>query len=259
MPQLQYDYDYYEHKNVQVNKAKKSGSAIKNSRSTSRLTAVSDEVWKNHRASIRAALDSDEEVYVRRAPTKKIEIKQETKEVPSSVTRPKHTKKLIHKKHAKRTNNASSKKNTKKMQKPKEMSLKKAEVMVSPNVKAEKKSNTLRNIMISLCGFSILFLICYRSSVINESFKNVNQLKAELENVKTVNAQIESEIQTHTDLSNIETYAKYQLGMQKPKESQIRKVVIQKSDKIATPLVEEKTEEVSFWEKVKSDISHIID
>lgn len=234
MPQLQYDYDYYERK--------KTGSTMKNSRSNSRSTAVPEDIWKNHRASIRAALDSDDEVYVRRAPAKPVVKAPTTKQEVKSKQTPK--------KQAK-----------KKVKKPKKMSLKKAEVMVSPKVKVqvEKKNNVFRNVMVSLCSFSILFLICYRSSVINESFKSVNQMKADLENVKTMNAQIESEIQTQTDLSNIETYAKYQLGMQKPKESQIKKVIIEKTDKIATPMVEEKEEEISFWKKLMNDIRHIID
>jgi hypothetical protein len=59
--------------------------------------------------------------------------------------------------------------------------------------------------------FSVLLLICYRSSVINESFQALGTLKGDLEDVYVLNAQIESDIQTQTDLSNIETYAKYQL------------------------------------------------
>ena len=119
-----------------------------------------------------------------------------------------------------------------KFEKPREMSLKNAELMMDKNkkleLKAQKMHNVFRNITLSLIGFSILFLICYRSSVINESFKGVNKMKSELENIKTSNAQLESEIQRQTDLSNIEMYAKYQLGMQKPKESQIRKIVVEK-------------------------------
>ena len=105
--------------------------------------------------------------------------------------------------------------------------------------------NSQKNTAAFLCAFSVLLLICYRSSVINESFQALGGLKAELEDAHTLNAQIESDIQTQTDLSNIETYAKYQLGMQKPKESQIQRIYVEKEDRISTPIVIEE-EEKSF-------------
>lgn len=148
--------------------------------------------------------------------------------------------------------------------KPEEISLKKAEFMRSPKQKAKvstntlKKENILKNTATFLCVFSVLFLICYRSSVINESFRDLNSIKAALANANTVNAQIESDIQTQTDISSIESYAKYQLGMQKPKDSQIQRVIVEKEDKISTPIVIEE-EEKSFWDNVVNDILNILD
>ena len=46
--------------------------------------------------------------------------------------------------------------------------------------------------------------------------------------------------------------------MQKPKDSQIQKVVIDKEDKIATPVVIEEEEE-TFWKKLMNDIRNILD
>ena len=106
--------------------------------------------------------------------------------------------------------------------------------------------------------FSILLLICYRSSLINESFQALGTLKGELEDVYVLNAQIESDIQTQTDLSNIETYAKYQLGMQKPKESQIQRIYVEKEDRITTPIVIEE-EKTSFLDKLINDVLNLID
>lgn len=257
MPQLQYDDNYYHYRNsTQVKKANNTRSTMKKGGSNLRSTAVSEDVWRNHRASIRKVLDSDDEMYSSRSTVRKVQApvsdpKQENKKEVKKVT--------VTKKNTK--SNIKAKKKQK--QKPKKMSLKKAEVMgdvsTKAKIKAEKEKHILKNVMYSLCAFSILFLICYRSSMINESFKEVNQMKANLENIKTVNAQIESEIQTQTDLSNIETYAKYQLGMQKPKESQIKKVVIEKSDKISTPIMITEEKENSFWKNLLNDIVHIID
>ena len=158
--------------------------------------------------------------------------------------------------------NINRKTQTSKVAKPREMSLKKAELMNSPKQKANqktlKKDNVVKNTAAFLCAFSVLLLICYRSSLINESFQALGTLKDELEDTYTLNAQIESDIQTQTDLSNIETYAKYQLGMQKPKESQIKKIVITKEDKISTPVVIE-AEEDSTLSRFWHDIRNILD
>ena len=271
MPQLQYNYDYDEYERVKSNRASKSRSTTTGGRSTSRNSknttvkkneVISHSVREANRASIRSAINADDELYVRRAPSTKS--KTTTSGSASNDTPKNVTKKTTQK--AKTTVNHSKKNtatNPKKMEKPKEMSLKNAEVAVDSKTKArleqEKKHRVFKNISYALCAFSILFLICYRSSSINESFKSVNKMKSELESIQTMNAQMESEIQTQTDLSNIETYAKYQLGMQKPKESQIRKVVIEKEDKIATPVVIAEEEETSFWKSLWSDLVHLID
>ena len=158
--------------------------------------------------------------------------------------------------------NINKKTQTSKVAKPKEMSLKKAELMNSPKQKANQKTlnkdSVVKNTAAFLCAFSVLLLICYRSSVINESFQALGALKAELEDTYTLNAQIESDIQTQTDLSNIETYAKYQLGMQKPKESQIQRIYVEKEDRISTPIVIEEEEE-SFLENLMDDFLKLID
>ena len=146
--------------------------------------------------------------------------------------------------------------------KPQELSLKKADMMKSPKQKANektlKKENVVRNTATFLCVFSVLLLICYRSSVINESFQALGNLKSELDDVYVLNAQLESDIQTQTDLSNIETYAKYQLGMQKPKESQIQRIYVENEDGITTPIIIEE-EKTSFLDKLVNDVLNLID
>ena len=103
-----------------------------------------------------------------------------------------------------------------------------------------------KNIVMASLVFGMLFLICYRYSSINEAFNELNDLKSNLRNKQTVNAQIESNIKQNTDLAYIENYAKYQLGMQKPKDTQIQKVSVQKQDKIILPIEIEEEEEKSF-------------
>jgi hypothetical protein len=146
--------------------------------------------------------------------------------------------------------------------KPKEMSLKHADKMVAPKKKAKtvakKKESVLKTMALSMFAFSMLFLICYRSSAINESFNALGNIKSDLEDANTVNAQLASDIETQTDISAIETYAKYQLGMQKPKDSQIKKIVVTKQDKISTPVIIESEEDTTlsrFWH----DIRNILD
>lgn len=146
--------------------------------------------------------------------------------------------------------------------KPKEMSLKHADKVVAPKKKAKtvakKKESVLKTMALSMFAFSMLFLICYRSSAINESFNALGNIKSDLEDANTVNAQLASDIETQTDISAIETYAKYQLGMQKPKDSQIKKIVINKEDKISTPVVIE-TEDDSTLSRFLHDIRNILD
>lgn len=164
----------------------------------------------------------------------------------------------------KKTSVTSKSTNTKKktVAKPQELSLKKADMMKSPKQKANektlKKENVVKNTAMFLCMFSVLLLICYRSSLINESFQALSDLKGDLEDTYVLNAQIESDIQTQTDLSNIETYAKYQLGMQKPKESQIQRIYVEKEDRITTPIVIEE-EKMSFLDKIINDVLNLID
>lgn len=146
--------------------------------------------------------------------------------------------------------------------KPKEMSLKHADKVVAPKKKAKtvakKKESVLKTMALSMFAFSMLFLICYRSSAINESFNALGNIKSDLDDANTVNAQLASDIETQTDISAIETYAKYQLGMQKPKDSQIKKIVIDKEDKISTPVVIE-TEEDSTLSRFWHDIRNVLD
>ena len=144
------------------------------------------------------------------------------------------------------------------VKKPQEMTLKKPISVAKTKKVAKQKARVkemFRNVVTALFVFGMLFLICYRYSTINEAFNNLNDVKNELKNKNTVNAQIESNIKQNTDLSYIENYAKYQLGMQKPKDSQIQKVSVKKQDKILLPVeIKEDLEEKSFFEKIMDKV-----
>ena len=143
---------------------------------------------------------------------------------------------------------------TRNLQKPQAMKLQKPK----SNVKLKKKSNT-KAIFFIIVGFAAFFMICYRYSLINENFLAVNDLKDELEDVKTVNEQIRADIENNTDLTYVENYAKYQLGMQKPSTSQIKYVNVEKEDKIVSPVVIEEEKQDSIFYKIVNEIKKFID
>lgn len=265
MPAVQYDYDYYEYRR----KPRSSANAV-TSKSVSKTTGQNvkrkassvPSNATNTRKVVNRTNASRKTSQTKKTPTnnQKIEVKTTTtRNVTRTSTRAVTRDNVSTTKRRKTSSNnieIPTMVSKKQIQKPKEMSLKKAQVVT--NKTAKKNKTPLKDVAVSFFAFSILFLICYRSSLINESFSKLNSMKSELENIRTSNAQIESDIQTQTDLSNIEAYAKYQLGMQKPKDSQIQKVVINKKDKIATPVVIE-DEEKTFFEKLINDIRNILD
>lgn len=140
---------------------------------------------------------------------------------------------------------------------PKEMKLKKPK----SNAKAKAKvEGTKRRIVLGTLMVSVLFFVCFRYTEINEKFNEVNALEKELNSTTTLNQQLSTNIESKTDLSYIEKYAKYQLGMQKPDDSQIVRIAYEKHDKISTPVViDEKEEDSSFWNNLFNDLKNLID
>lgn len=156
--------------------------------------------------------------------------------------------------------NNSNKKKT--YAKPQEMTLKRPKSNVKAKNIAKQKARVkemFKNFIIALVLFGMFFLICYRYSSINEAFNEVNDIKSDLKKQQTINAQLESSIQKSTDLAYIENYAKYQLGMQKPKDSQIQKINVKKQDKITTPIEIKEEEEESKITIILNDLLKILD
>ncbi len=141
------------------------------------------------------------------------------------------------------------------IQKPKEMKLSKPK----SKAVARKKEGIKRTVFCSLIAISAFFLICVRYAEINEKFNQVNSLEKDLNSAVALNQQLTSDIESKTDLSYIEKYAKYQLGMQKPDDSQVVRIAYDKQDKISSPIVIEEEKEEDFISKLINDLKNLID
>ena len=139
------------------------------------------------------------------------------------------------------------------------------------NPYAKKKSSTLKQkkqktvekkklkphakvVIYILIGFSILFAISYRNSVIMEEFNQKENLKKELNTIKKENAQLQIGIQNNLNLSNVEKSANSMLGMKKLDEMQKVYVNLPKKD-----YVEPASEKVILAEEAKSILEQVID
>ncbi len=116
------------------------------------------------------------------------------------------------------------------------------------NKKGTKKANhKLRAVKYLTIGFFILFAISYRNSVINESFKQKEELKKELSALQKTNEQLQVSIENSLNLNNVEQSAKEKLGMQKPTNSQKVYVSLPKKDYIRPATEEVLVEEEKSW------------
>ena len=90
---------------------------------------------------------------------------------------------------------------------------------IKQNTQAKSKKNTLVVVLI-FSAFIMAMIVTYRYNIISEKNLEAQRLKSELSAVeaKLLNKQIE--IEQQTDLNKVEAYAKQQLGMQKPDQSQ---------------------------------------
>ena len=130
------------------------------------------------------------------------------------------------------------------------------------NPYSKKKSSTLkqkktkekrklkpkaRAIFYILAGFTILFAISYRNSLITENFNHKEELKQELSVLQKENAQLQINIQNSLNLSNIEKSANSKLGMQKLDDTQKIYVSLPKKDYVEPASEQVVVEEEKNW------------
>ncbi len=123
-------------------------------------------------------------------------------------------------------------------------------------LKLEKKKHN-KNVAFVVAIFLILLIISYRSSLINESFNEMQLAKQELSAIEKTNGQLEVSIETGLNLSNIEQSAKDKLGMQKLDNGQKVYITLDKKDYVEGASeevdIEGKTEE-SWYKKIINKI-----
>ena len=123
-------------------------------------------------------------------------------------------------------------------------------------LKLEKKMHN-KNVALVLAVFLILLAISYRSSLINERFKEIQNSKQQLASIEKTNGQLEVSIEGSLNLSNVEQSAKEKLGMQKLDNGQKVYVTLDKKDYIeaGTQNIEVTGKEESTWyEKIINKI-----
>lgn len=118
-----------------------------------------------------------------------------------------------------------------------------------------KKSNA-SIILFVLCAFAMTMFITYRYNIINEKNLKAQSLKKELEGAESTLVGSQIEVEQNTDLNKIESYAKQQLGMQKPDKNQT--VYVDTSKTGQTVQVEQDTTVIEkIWNSIKSALENI--
>ncbi|MBO5179717.1 MAG: hypothetical protein J6B87_05170 [Clostridia bacterium] len=252
MPLASYDYDYYEYTNGRrVNKTSYSVAPAKRHTTTTQTRRTSSSsVPQTKRSATRTTTTT------RRTATT-VPVKRTTNTTKKTSTKAGTAKKNVAQTTRKKKYDIDIpiKTSSKITNKPQEMTLKKP--------KTKKSVQALKDALIKTFGvvvfFAIAFAICYRYSLINEEFIALKNVKKEYQNMQIVNEQIEADIESKTDLTYIENYAKYQLGMQKPSDSQKRFVSIENKDKILTPITIEDDANKGWFELLCEEVRKILD
>lgn len=255
MPAVDYAYDYYA-KGRKVNKTATTKRATKKVDSSVSSTANRRQ---NNPTTRQSTKDQVRRAMIETPKTSNSKRQNTVSQAPKKTVKRNYNIDIPEIKHGKKVSNstASVKKTTKSSNanKPVEMKLKKPEPSANQKKKAKAKViSRVKNVLYLGLGFSIAFLICYRYSLIDEKFNQLEKTKKELATAQTINEQIQADIDSQTDLSYIENYAKYQLGMQKPSNSQIVYVNVEKEDKILTPVTIEEDSDETWLDQLYKEI-----
>ncbi len=121
----------------------------------------------------------------------------------------------------------------------------------------QKKKKQQRKIMFYISiGFVILFAISYRNSQIDETFSQVQKLQGDLATIEKENEQLKVNIESGSNLNNLEQSAKELLGMQKLSNKQSVYVSLPKVDYIEGTQKEETNKE-GFLESITKNLLNI--
>ena len=115
----------------------------------------------------------------------------------------------------------------------------KKQIKVPPETKKVKAKNTKGNVFLGITAFAFaLTIVCRYAMINNMNMENI-RLKKELENINNTNAQLKLAAERQVNLSEIEEYAKTNLGFQKPQNYQIEYINVNKEDLIDNKVVVE--------------------
>lgn len=250
MPAVDYDYDYYRN-------SRKVNKTANEKRATNRVDPYLSSSSRSARPRTSQSTKNQVRMAMYAEPKKVVarKTKNSALEIPTMQSSRNHVASKNHTVSKSSNNKSSLKTQTNKNSKPAEMKLKKPEISAAQKKKEKQKVMArVKNVFYIGCAFAIAFLICYRYSLINEKFNQLEKTKRELATAKTVNEQIQADIDSQTDLAYIENYAKYQLGMQKPSNSQIVYVNVEKEDRILTPVTIEEDTNKTWFEQLYEEI-----
>ena len=117
---------------------------------------------------------------------------------------------------------------------------------IKPKQKSGLKAN-IKTVTYVFLIFASLFVISYRNSLINESFNENENLKANLAAIEKENEQLKVNLENSLNLSNIEKLAKEKLGMQKLDNSQKVYVSLDKKDYVESAVEQVVIENDTNW------------
>jgi cell division protein FtsL len=139
---------------------------------------------------------------------------------------------------------------------------KKSTAKTKKNKKEVKVNNNMQKLKVTLyvaIGFTALFTISYRNSLITESFNEKEKLKEELAVIQKENEQLKVNIESSLNLSNVEQQAKELLGMQKLDNTQKVYISLSKKDYIETATETVDIEEnLTIWQKIVKGLTQSI-
>lgn len=96
-------------------------------------------------------------------------------------------------------------------------------------------------------GFLLLFTMSYRNALISQDYSKIKTLETKLAAIQKENEQLEVNIETSTNLKNIEKSAKDMLGMQKISDVQTVYVELPREDYVEPATEEVKTTTEQNW------------